>query len=336
MKSANRIGAATSAALLLAAFALAPLAAARADDFGPRGDVSAVRSAAQRLLAHGARGSKGDLADIHISDVVVVHDAALLSWQTGNGHGMMGLIRQYDRWWDAADIYALPIYCWGPATTAYPLPGAEWQSDGFEPAPPRLLALGFSEDVVAAASVHNEDVREHTVPAHPSTPRPGMLPRPSPCTTEFYRFPHTQPIQGRGGELRSSRSDTSGYQIAVRYAANDSNGAVFHVPYARAPTQAEIIPYPTTYYFVSNAVLYFDVMIDGTKPVTFAAGTTIDIWFPFVLDDTLQYDLTIGFADRPIGPIYAKPFDNVLHYTLPGFTVTPGRTLMAEIDGNRP
>ncbi|MDQ1610064.1 MAG: hypothetical protein QOE16_2796, partial [Microbacteriaceae bacterium] len=36
------------------------------------------------------------------------------------------------------------------------------------------------------------------------------------------------------------------------------------------------------------------------------------------------------------GPIYAKPFDNVLHYKLPAFTVAPGQTLMAEIDGNWP
>ena len=55
-----------------------------------------------------------------------------------------------------------------------------------------------------------------------------------------------------------------------------------------------------------------------------------------MLDDTLKYDLTMGFAGEPIGPIYAKPYDNVLHYTLPGFTATPGKTLMAEIDGNWP
>ena len=104
--------------------------------------------------------------------------------------------------------------------------------------------------------------------------------------------------------------------------------------YARPPTDAEFIPYPTPAQYVPNAVLYFDLRINGTSPVTFAQGTTIDIWFPFVLDDRLNYDLTIGYADKPIGPIYARAFDNALHFVLPAFTVTPGRALMAEIDGN--
>lgn len=140
-----------------------------------------------------------------------------------------------------------------------------------------------------------------------------------------------------GGIESRPRTALEAYDISVHYAPNTSDGsAYFSQLYARAPTQAEIIPYPTTLRFVSTAVLYFDLTIEGSAPVTFQPGTTIDIWFPFVLDDMLAYDLTIGFANEPIGPIYAKPFDNVLHYKLPGFTAIPGKTLMAEIDGNWP
>ena len=103
--------------------------------------------------------------------------------------------------------------------------------------------------------------------------------------------------------------------------------------FARPPTDAEFLPYPTVSNFVSTAVAYFDLTLNSTAPVVFSV-MSIDIWFPFVLDDSLQYDLTIGYADKPVGPIYAKPFDNVLHYVLPGFTATPGRPLMAEIDGD--
>jgi len=146
----------------------------------------------------------------------------------------------------------------------------------------------------------------------------------------------TQPsITGTGGVAALPRSELSGYGITIHYTQNTSNGhARFARIYARPPTEAEIIPYPTTQWFISTSVVYFDLTIDGDKPVTFAPGTTIDIWFPFVLDDTLNYDLMIGFAREPIGPVYAKPFDNVLHYTLPGFTALPGQTLMGEVDGN--
>jgi len=194
-------------------------------------------------------------------------------------------------------------------------------------------------ELVAAAAIHNDDVRVHLSDDQATRPlasRGFTLVKPSRCSSYFYQFPNAQPIKSGGGSLLSFRSDTSGYEITVHYSANDAHDAVFHIPYARAPTEAEIIPYPTTYHFVSNAVAYFDLTIDGPKTVTFAPGTTIDIWFPFVLDDALKYALTMGFAREPIGPVYARPFDNVLHYTLPGFTVTPGRTLMAEIDGNWP
>ena len=340
MKSVNRIGAAASAVLLLAAFVAAISPPARADDFGPNGDIREVRFVAQRLLAHEARKAKADPATTLISDVVVVHNAALLSWQIGKDRGLMGLIRRFDRWWDAADIYNSSIFpissiaCWGPGTTAYPLSGAEWQSYGLYPTPSLLLGFGLPEELVVASAVHNKDVRQYAAAAR-ATNRPGTIVKPS-CMSNFYQFLRSQPIMPAGGSLLSSRSDTSGYEITLRYSANNAAAAAFHIPYARAPTEAEIIPYPATYHFVSNAVAYFDLTLDGSKPVTFAPGTTIDIWFPFVLDDTLRYDLTIGFADQPIGPIYSTPYDNVLHYTLPGFTITPGRTLMAEIDGNWP
>ncbi len=155
---------------------------------------------------------------------------------------------------------------------------------------------------------------------------------------EMYDADAPRPAILRTGGIESRpRSALEGYDISIQYAPNTSGGrAYFSQLYARAPTHAEIIPYPTTLRFISTSVLYFDLTIDGPKPVTFAPGTTFDIWFPFVLDDTLSYDLTIGFANEPIGPLYAKPFDNVLHYKLPGFTALPGQTLMAEIDGNWP
>jgi hypothetical protein len=334
-KSANLTGAAIKRHLLLAlALVLAATRFAGADDFGPHGDIRELRFVAQRLLAHTAREWKTDPAATRITDVVVVKDAALLSWDIGDHHGLMGLIRQYGRWWDALDAYGKGD-CWDGASTSYPLPGSMRQYTTHNPTTAALLAYGLPADLVAQAN-HNSDIHANlpTAPPVAHTLRRNLfLPH---CDVQYYQIPKLQPLQPGGGSLSSFRTDTSGYEISVRYARNNSRDAMLHIPYARPPTAAEIMPYPTTLRFVSTAVLYFDLTIEGSAPVTFQPGTTIDIWFPFVLDDTLAYDLTIGFANEPIGPIYAKPFDNVLHYKLPGFTAIPGKTLMAEIDGNWP
>ena len=246
----------------------------------------------------------------------------------------MGLVRQNSRWWDTLNM-TLSGDCSTGADASYPLPGRSWSRFNPVPTPASLLSYGLPADLVAE-SKRNADVR-----AYMATPPPNMrVPKEnvfqSDCDIATYEIPQLQRILPQGNSLESFRSDTSGYELAVHYAANNSQNGVFHIPYARPPTAAEFLPYPTTFGFTSNAVFYFRLTIDGSAPVKFQAGTTIDIWFPFVLDDTLTYDLTIGFAEAPIGPIYAKPVDNVLRYTLPGFTATPGRSLMAEIDGNRP
>lgn len=305
---------------------------ARADDFGPHGDIRELRFVAQRLLAHTARGWKADPANTRISDVVVVKDAALLSWDIGSNHGLMGLIRQYGRWWDALD-YRHEIDGWIDSAS-YPLAQKCSVVAHAVPEPATLLEDGLPRELVDPAVAHN----------------PGLRPKPASVkgTRSKARIQNVVMVDrgcGRsvgnidphGGTLWQIASYTSGYDITIEYRRNDARFATYTQPvYARPPTAAEIIPYPTTLHFVSTAVLYLDLAIEGSAPVTFQPGTTIDIWFPFVLDDTLAYDLTIGFAKEPIGPLYSKPFDNVLHYKLPGFTVIPGQTLMAEIDGNWP
>jgi hypothetical protein len=144
-------------------------------------------------------------------------------------------------------------------------------------------------------------------------------------------------VRTQGGALQPPRGETAGYAFSVTYAKNDASpGTIFSQFYARSPSPAEFLPYPTPGSFTSNAVLYFDVSVTGPRPVTFDAGSSIDVWFPFVLDDRLRYDLTIGFANAPIGPVDAIPYDNTLHFVLPGFTVAPHTTLMAEVDGDLP
>lgn len=289
---------------------------AYADDFGPGGDIRELRFVAPRLLAHRVRQQHNDPQDIKITDVVAVGNDAILSWNGGKDQGVMGLVRVGSRWWDALDIGE---GCW-QWQASYPLFPDEDDPLGGLPNSGRLLRIGLSSSLVAAAVVHNRDVRrgEHAPPS---------------CTIDYYQIQSF--VTRAGGTATVLRPETSGYSIVIEYTANNAAGKTPLSIYARPPTDAEFLPYPTPGQYVPNAVAYFDLTINGKAPVTFAPGTTIDIWFPFVLDDRLNYDLTIGYADKPIGPIYARAFDNVLHYVLPAFTVTPGRTLMAEIDGNR-
>jgi hypothetical protein len=325
-KSASRTGAAIRAALLLSlGLAAAATGFARADDFGPRGDLRELRFVAQHLLAHGARDAKIDPAAVRIFDIVAVNNGALLSWDTPFGNGLIGLVRHQGRWWKVLD-YHHDLDGWAASVYSPLEPKCPIQSEIY-PSAAKLIDDGMPEDVVNVAQTHNGNLMAQSMQKR-------KLPR-----LMSDRFCGTAPgaLSPLGGTVWQDPVSTAGYDISVGYTANNSSiGTTLGPIYARAPTAAEIIPYPTTLHFLSTSVCYFDLTIEGTKPVTFAPGTTIDIWFPFVLDDALSYDLTIGFAREPIGPIYAKPFDNVLHYKLPGFTAVPGQTLMAEIDGNWP
>lgn len=251
--------------LLLAIFTALLAQAAHAD----------VRSDAVRLLAQRVRQSGVDPKNIAISGVTVSGNQAVLSWDSGKQHGVMGLVLSADRWWDALDM------------TNY---GGRW----------------------------------FTLRSYPLTPAAA--------------YPDDVAIHPKGGTIHPPvRSFTSGYDITITYAANDAAPNVKPAQlFARAPTLAEFAPShaPAPGFGGPDAVCFFDLQIAGTKPVTFARGTSIDIWFPFVLDDQLRYNLTFFSADKPSGMIFGTIFDNTLHFVLPQFTLVPDKPLMAEIDGD--
>lgn len=141
-------------------------------------------------------------------------------------------------------------------------------------------------------------------------------------------------VSAAGGAFEPPPDRTAGYAITVRYAPSDAPPrAHFSFVYGRTPSMAEFLPYPTTYPFTSDSVAYFDLTIDASRPVRFSTGTEIDVWFPFVLDDRLRYDFFLDGAQPAMGPIQSSAFDNTLRFDLPAFLITPGKELMAEIDG---
>lgn len=324
------------AALVLAAVPLA----ARGGDFGPPRDVGAVRADARILLTHRAREANGSLDPIAIHDVVVAGDEALLSWRAGSQRGLMGLIRRGNRWWDAFEGASLPGEMAGgclDATITYPLKPNRFPTGLGQAADSRSLREedGLSARLVEAASVHNADVRavDARLTAQPS--KTGSLSR-SIC--DFHDVLQGDPfaLLPVGGSLSPARQSMSGYALTLRYAKNDAApDTEFLPPYGRPPTAGEFLPYPTPPLAQGPSSLFiFELGVQGARPVTFAAGSTLQVWFPFALDEAIRYDLSIYFAGSPIGPIFARPFDNTLTFRLPAFTLSPSRRAHAEISGD--
>lgn len=304
-------------ALLVAAFAALLSQTARAD----------IRSDAVRLLARRVRASGVDPKNITVSGVVVRGNQALLSWDSGKDHGLMGLVIAEDRWWDALDMVRA-AGCWS-TQRSYPLVASEKYPDGyapadFEPAPASetLRSYGLSSDLLSAAAAANDDVRN--AKGH--------------CNAATYETKPDVRIHAAGGMIHPPmRNFTSGYDITIAYARNDAApDATLAQLFARAPTQAEFAPNypPAPGWGGPDAVCFFDIGVGGAKPVTFERGTAIDIWFPFVLDDQLRYNLSFFSAGKPSGMIFGTLFDNTLHFVLPQFTIDPRDALMAEIDGD--
>jgi len=297
-------------------------AAVCADDFGSHGAVSTVRSDMRRLLAHDARAAGVDPKDVSISDVVVVGNEALGTWDFGHRHGIMGLVVRDDRWWDTYDAKGTNSTFW--VGRGFP------PLDGVNPYIPMtpdtstLSSIGFTADLVAQAGIHNRDVA-----GAPSNPR--EMPHIDTGCSKCWS------LDPQGGLLDVPRAFTADYRLTFHFSANDAPAALpITQVYARAPSAAEFLPnrpiaLGSGY---ANAVSYFDLSVGGSKAVTFTPGTTIDVWFPFVLDDQLRYTLSFFSDDKPSSLIVGTIFDNTLHFVLPAFVMAPGKTLMAEIDGD--
>ncbi len=98
----------------------------------------------------------------------------------------------------------------------------------------------------------------------------------------------------------------------------------------RAPNAAEKPPTPG-----ADAVYFFTIE-NESRAVPFGAGSQLDVRCPFGLDPSLRYTLTIARGDPYVGPVAGTAGGNVLHFTLPAFTVPPGTEVQGEIDGYSP
>lgn len=311
-------------------FALAALlpASALADDFGPHRDIGQVTSAAKHLLAYRLRSANIAPESAVISDVVVVKDQAILTWQAGTNEGLMGLIRYADRWWNAFDerppaAASVPVMneC-TPARASFPLRKPDPGTAG-------LQAFGFTNDLAAAASAHN------TLWRRISTIRPTTYWDVSQlwfvCPLVTAAVPHAQPFSNLHSVF-SGQGD--GYNFTLLYAPTDAPPGAKASLRVRAPSLSEMLDpsSPPANYGYSTGVLFFYLDVATSKPIAFQPGSTVDVWVPWVLDDSLRYEFQMIEGKTMVGTVKGTVHDNVLHFVLPAFTAADGE-FIGEVDG---
>lgn len=123
--------------------------------------------------------------------------------------------------------------------------------------------------------------------------------------------------------------DAAPYDARLTFGVNDAPATARLALHGRAPTAAE--SWMTD---GGNSFFFFSGTVQSSAPIRIDAGTTLDVWFPFVLDTSLHYAVTIAHADAPIGPIDGTLEGNAVHFILPAFALAPGAELHGEIEGD--
>jgi hypothetical protein len=140
--------------------------------------------------------------------------------------------------------------------------------------------------------------------------------------------PFERPACARCGSNIWNSSD--GFETTLTF---DSATATWDPTFAilgRAPTVAEMPPTPHM-----NAFYFFSIIAKGAQPVTLKYST-LDVWFPYVLDAKQKYSLLLGFVNPNVEDVSGTLSDNTLHFTLPAFATVPGKDALGEIDGDFP
>lgn len=138
-------------------------------------------------------------------------------------------------------------------------------------------------------------------------------------------------IYKRWWDRVSSPESPDGFQTSFSWAHADADVDAAIAPrLGRRPTEAESwLSYPG-----GNSYFFFSAVVRSSVVVHVDAGSALDVWFPFVLDPSYRYSLTIAHSDPVVGPVNGTLRDNTLHFVLPAFALVPGTQLMGEIEGD--
>ncbi|MBV9269754.1 MAG: hypothetical protein JO165_01575 [Candidatus Eremiobacteraeota bacterium] len=315
-------------ALLLSIFALLG-STANAYEFGTPKDRAAVRWDAQRLLARTVVEQRKTPADLVITDVVTDGDSALAVYHIGDYRGFMTLHKFWGQWWDMGDASLIMGGCYlRRGTPPVTVDSPNLMPFGFTDAcltkaglPPAIIAEAQNIDVVRTANAVAK-----TYKANPDLKVLVLTHLDAYCFTVCGTR-----LQQKGGVITDPwANETGGYLTTMTYGRLQNTGSTqVKTFYGRAPTENESTQHPH-----GDAFYFFTFELAGTNPITFPAGTTLDVWFPHVLFPDLRYRITAGWGTKSFGPIRGTLVDNTLHFALPAFTLAPGDSMMYEIDGD--
>lgn len=127
---------------------------------------------------------------------------------------------------------------------------------------------------------------------------------------------------------------TSGhYRMQAHFAPSDAAAGARFAILGRRPSENESWTYRTIGGY-GNAYFFFSLTLQSPSTLHIGGGSTIDVHFPFALDPTYRYSITLANAQPVIGPIDGTLHENTLHFVLPAFAAAPNADLMGEIDGD--
>ncbi len=303
--------------VLMLALAVWPLAA-RADDYGPRRDVAAIRHDLPLLQSGLAMLENSVVQSLVVESAVVDGEEALVQWRDTNaGYTEIVTMRyRYSRWWLEPGRLFLGHDFAGACPTAW------------APTPQFLLGKGVPPALATSAGQHMPVVQEAIVAVRQFKEKNPNLHCGESSTSDPAYSPFELPFQST-----YRRAIAAGdYGVRMRVAKNDGSqdSKIAHIQ-GRAPTEAESWANQPS----GNSYFYFSGTVESAQPVHVQAGMTVDVWFPFVLDPSLSYSLTIAAPHAmSLGPVQGALKDNTLHFVLPAFTAPPVLSeLMGEIEG---
>jgi hypothetical protein len=278
-----------------------------ADDAGPGREVRAIRHDLPILLAHAT-------PHVHVVAVAVDKNAALAEWDAAGRAHIDYLFYRFNQWWLQQEVSGYPG---GPAPSSRAFSQLAWL-------PPSLVAMA-----------------SHTLPAmiaadaKPPAPAPAPVLSPPAHAGALVKsamipcIPYDWISAFTFGNDPQKLFHSGDYDVTVTFATNDAKSGAHLSAAARAPTEAESWETPG-----GNSYFFFSGVVHSDSVIHVNAGTTIDVWFPFVLDPQLHYALTLAHADKPIGPIDGTLKDNVVHFVLPAFALAPHTELFGEVEGD--
>ncbi|MGZ3542455.1 MAG: hypothetical protein ACXVAF_14900 [Vulcanimicrobiaceae bacterium] len=304
--------------LLLPALLLLLRSAAQADDFGPQRDITSIRADVPVLLGRLFYERNYSPSQVVVSDIVVIGNDALANWHIGPHDGLIAMQRIGSVWWDLLEGYSDDTEA-HPGHQAWWFEGASpWQArpyyeSYFGPTSAKLREIGLPKNLIAVSAGHNPAIaaadRAEDAYIIEERTKGGSLAVPSVYREEMYLPANvTQNGSSHGG----NRVETGGYEVVLVLAPNNSAGTAVSLHVARPQ---------------NRGVLALSLSFTAPRSATFADGSRLNVWFPYVLDTAKDYVL----VSNAFGTVNADLHDNTLSFDLPAFDASPGSTFTGEI-----